>query len=111
MRAWLLRGATVAVAAAVGTITFGWWTLPVIGAVRGVLPGRDRLRWVEAAAGAGLGWAALLAWAASRGPAADLSARVAAVFGLPAAALWMVTILFAALLAGSAAILTGGLRR
>lgn len=61
--------------------------------------------------GAGLSWGLLLAWTTTQGPVLQLSAKVGAVFGLPASGLAGVTLLFAALLAASAATLTGGLRR
>ena len=89
----------------------GWWTIPIIGAVRGGLPGSSGWRSLEAGAGAGLAWAALLTWTAFQGPAGELSAKVGAVLGLPAPGLLGITVLFAVLLAGSAAMLVGGLRR
>lgn len=111
MRILLPRWAIIAATAALGTILFGWWAVPIIGALHGLVPGWSRWQTLEAGAGAGLAWAALLAATATRGPVGGLSAKVGAVLGLPAPGLVGVTVLFAALLAGSAAMLTGGLRR
>lgn len=111
MRMLLGRLAIVAAATALGSILVGWWAVPMIGAVYGLVPGSSRWPTLLAGAGAGLGWAALLVWTATQGAAVQLSSKVGAILGLPAPGLFGVTVLFAALLAGSAATLTGGLRR
>lgn len=106
----LLRCAMVALATAVGTAMLGWWAVPLVGAARGLMPGWAKWRTLETAAGAGVGWLALLVWTEVQGPAAGLSAKVGAVFGLPAAGLMGMTLLFAMLLSGSAVALIGSLR-
>lgn len=111
MRASLVRCALVAATAVVGTILFGWWTIPMVGAASGLMPGSFGPRVLEAGAGAGLAWTALLAWTAVQGPAVELSTKVGAIFGLPGPALLGIAVLFAVLLAGSAAALTGSLRK
>lgn len=111
MRTWAVRCAIVAVTAALGTVLMGWWTIPIIGAVRGGLPGSSGWGSLEAGAGAGLAWAALLTWTALQGPAGELSMKVGAVLGLPGPGLFGVTVLFAVLLAGAAAAFAGSLRK
>ena len=99
----------LAAAFAIATVVLGWWAVPVVaaawGLVRRGLPRSGAL----AAAGAALGWAALLAWTALRGPLGTLAGQLAGIFGVPAAVLPVVALVFAALLAWSAAHLTGAL--
>lgn len=103
MRYW--RISLVAVLAAVGTVVLGWWSLLLVGLLGG------RGRGLETAGAAALGWGALLAWSATGAPVWRLAGQVGAVLGLPAAGLVGVTLVFAALLAGSTALLAASLRR
>lgn len=100
----------LAVLTAVGTVILGWWSVAVVGAVRGLAPRSGRCG-LEAGAGAALGWGALLAWSAARGPVWLLAVRVGAVFGAPGWAFLGLTAIFAALLSASAAEVASGVRR
>ncbi len=95
---------------AVGTWAVGWWAVPVVGALIGVIWAEGRPALVAGAAG-GLGWALLLAWGSASGPVGELAGTVGDVMGLPGFAVLLVTVLFPALLAGAGGALTGALRR
>ncbi len=99
-----LRLGLVAVLAAAGTMVFGWWCVAVIGLLYGIARGTGRSLGLEAGAGAALGWTALLAWSAPPGPLWQVAVAVGGVFGLPGWAFLAVTLVFAGLLAASAAL-------
>lgn len=101
-RAVVLLGFAVAVAA--GTAALGWWTVPVLAAVRVRALSRDRAPVASCMAGAALGWALLLGWAAWDGPVGVVARRVAGALDLPAWAFVLLTLTAAALLAGTAAL-------
>ena len=95
---------------AFGTAIFGWWTVPLLAALYALL---SRSPWagLRSATGGILAWAGLLAWYRVRGYPVDLLApRLAGAMQLPTWGLVMLTLLLPALLAGSAAALTSGLR-
>jgi hypothetical protein len=100
--AWLRVIAFAALAAA-GTILTGWWIVPILAAgwVR-VLP-RHRRGARTVALGAALGWGAILTWSVSQGPVAGMAVRLSSVLGLPSWGFTAATLLFPALLAGTAA--------
>ena len=110
MKESLGRAAIVALATALGTALLGWWTVPLVGAGWALLP-MVRRPVTEAALGAGLGWAGLLALTAMQGDMGRAAERVGGVLNLPGAGLVAVTIVFASLLAGSAAVVVGGMRQ
>jgi hypothetical protein len=89
----------------------GWWAIPATAALWGIL--RPIARWpaLFAAAAAALAWSGwLVADAISpRGDFGGLAARLAGIFSLPAPVLIALTVLFAALLAGSAAYVAGAI--
>jgi hypothetical protein len=87
----------------------GWWAIPATAALWGILRPIARRPAFFAAAAAALAWAAwLLVDAVSpRGDFSGLATRLAGIFSLPAPVLLAVTVLFAALLAGSAAYVAG----
>lgn len=99
----LLRLALLALAFAAGTTWLGWGAVPFLGAVWGVIAWRARDAAWSAAMGAVLGWGALLLWAAASGPVGVLAQRVGGIFGLPGSVLVLVTLIYAAALAWSAA--------
>ena len=106
-----LRTAAVALATIVGTILLGWWCTALVGGVAGGMMPRDRAAVLEAGGGTALGWAAILGWLALGRPVWTLAQRVGPVFGLPAAGFVAVALVFPAGLAGSAALVIGGVRR
>lgn len=89
----------------------GWWAIPATAALWGILRPIARRPALFAAAAASLAWAAwLLVDALSpRGDFTGLAGRLAGILTLPAPALLALTILFGALLAGTAAYLAGAL--
>lgn len=107
-RAGAVRLVVVTAAVGAGTIVLGWWTVPVIGALHGlVTPSRWRVP--EAAIGAGAAWSLLLLWNATQGPVMQLANQVGRIFMVSGAVLIAGTVAFAMLLAASAAELTGAL--
>lgn len=93
---------TIAFAAA---SLLGWWAIPATAALWGMLRPIARRPALFAAAAAALAWTGwLLADAIStRGDFSSLAGRLGGIFSLPAPALLVITVLFAALLAGIAA--------
>jgi hypothetical protein len=85
----------------------GWWAIPATAALWGILHPIARRPALFAAAAAALAWSGwLLADGLSpRGDFSGLAVRLGGIFSLPAPALVVITIVFAALLAGSAAYL------
>jgi len=99
-RALVLLAFAFAVAA--GTAALGWWMVPVLAAVRARVISRDRAPVASCMAGAALGWALLLGWTAWHGPAGLVAGRVGGALDLPAWGFVLLTLIFAALLAGAA---------
>jgi hypothetical protein len=95
---------------ALTTIVFGWWGVPVLAAVWGVIaPNRKRAPLLAAVA-AGWGWVLLLLWTAVVGPIMILADRAAGVMQMGSASLLGMTVAFAMLLAWAAAMVAGALR-
>jgi len=106
-----VRVGAAGLATVLGTMLLGWWCVPIVGMASGLLCRTSRAAVVEAAGGAALGWAAILAGSALSGPIWVVAQRVGPVFGLPAAGFVALPLMFPALLAGSAALVAGELRR
>ena len=102
---WLLAALAAAVLAGAGTWALGWWGVPIAAALTVVALRRTRGAPAAAAAGAALAWGVLLAVDAAGGRMTALAGELAAVFGAPLPALVVLTLLFPALLAWSAAAL------
>jgi hypothetical protein len=88
----------------------GWWAVAVIGVAAGLTAPAGRRTALEAAAGAVLGWAAILAASAVGAPVWAVAQQVGPLFRVPALGFVAVTLVFPALVAGSAALLTCELR-
>jgi hypothetical protein len=88
-----------AFALAVGTWLVGWWAIPVVALVLGVLGTRP----ASVAGAAAVAWVALLIVDATGGSITRLASVLAGVMGLPAPALFLVTVLFPAVVGWSAA--------
>ena len=99
----LLRVVLLALAFSLGTWVFGWWAVPVIAALWGLLARGSVIPGVTAAASAALGWAILLGVDAVPGRLGVLMERVAPVLRLPGIVLAVVAVLFAAAVAWAAA--------
>lgn len=103
---YVARIAIVALVCAFATVLFGWMSLPVLGFIYGIIDRRARARGTIAALGAALGWLAILGAEAARGADVRMVAvEVGAVMQLPAFALVLITLAFAAVLSGTAAVL------
>jgi hypothetical protein len=96
---------------AAGTAVAGWWSVPLLAALWVRALPRRRTSVLSTAAGAVLGWALLLAWAASQGPVAVVARRVGGILQLPARGFIVLTLAVPALLAGTAARLVQPARR
>lgn len=94
----------LAVAFAAGTLFVGWWSIPAIALVWGWLVGPARRPATRAAAGVAVAWIAFLMHDAMRGPVGKLARTLGALMHLPSVVLVVVTVLFAIILAWSAAI-------
>jgi hypothetical protein len=88
----------------------GWWTVPLTGALWGVLGSKLPRPALLAGLAAGTAWGLWLIYDASVAGKAfgPFLERVAGVFTIPAAVLVIVTLLFPGFLAWSAAALAGG---
>jgi hypothetical protein len=85
----------------------GWWGVPLAAAVWGLLSDGDGL---PAAIAASAAWAALLVRDAAFGPLGDLAATLGGLFHVPPVVLVLLTVSFPALLAWSAAVVSGARR-
>ncbi|MEO7217632.1 MAG: hypothetical protein ABI026_05515 [Gemmatimonadaceae bacterium] len=103
---FFLRVVVIAVACAVATIWVGWMAVPVVGIVYGLADRRARGRGSIAALGAVVGWGAILAEEAARGAdVGRVSSQLGAIMQMPAVGFSVVTLTFAALLCGTAAVI------
>lgn len=100
-----IRHVLLAVAFAVATFALGWWSVPIVAAVWGFFS-TDAHRVLKTGLAAAVGWASLLLLDAARGPVALMAAQLGELMNLPAFALYVLTLLFPALLAWSAAAVT-----
>ncbi len=100
----LLRLLIVAVAVALGTTVFGWWTVPVIAVVYGVVARNTTAPGWTAAAGAALAWGGYLSVLAFGGaPIGRFGGELAQAMAIPSWGPHVATMLFPALIAGPAA--------
>jgi len=100
-----VRLLAAAAATALLTWSVGWWAVVPVALAAGALPPRWRLTPGAMALGGTLGWGTLLLFQLLHPASGALLAGVAGVFQLPGTALVIVTLLYAALLAWSAAVL------
>ena len=104
----IVKAILIAELFAVATYALGWWTVPLIAAAWGFVS-RDENVAPYTALCAMAGWATLLLLDAAKGPVANMAARLGGVMGIPSVLLYVLTLLFPALLAWSAAKLSAGL--
>jgi hypothetical protein len=101
----LVRVLMLGLAFAIATRVLGWWGVPLTAALWGVISGGDG---ALAAVAAALAWAALLARDAAFGPLGKLVSVLGGLFHAPPVLLIVVTLVFPAALAWSAAVVSGG---
>ena len=94
---------------AVATYALGWWTVPVLAAAWALASGHAKVA-RTAALCAALGWATLLILDVVKGPVDTMATRLGGVMGVPPFVLLLLTLIFPALLAWSAAALVSTLR-
>jgi hypothetical protein len=87
-------------------MVLGWWTVPLFAAVLALFRAGP---W-QAAAGALAAWSILLVRDGAASPLMPYADRLGALFGLPGVVLVLLTVLFAGLLAWSAATVVDSLR-
>jgi hypothetical protein len=92
-----------ALASSAATAVGGWWTIPVLAVLWMRLLPRDAATATICGLGAASGWALLLVWGAAHGPVSTVARRVGGVFHLPGGGFVGLTLVFAALLAATAA--------
>lgn len=100
---WMVIGA---VGFGLATAYIGWWTVPLLALLLGMRLGAGAV-----GLAAVLGWAGLLARDAVAAPLLPYAGRLGGLFGLPGWSLVLLTVVFAGLLAWSAAALIDSLRR
>lgn len=112
LRSWeiALRVVALALVFALGTAWFGWWTVPVLAFVYGVIDRGVHRRGTIASVGVILGWGGMLL-AGARGAGWAAAEKAASVVGAPLAALAVITLIFGVLLASCASIVGAALSR
>jgi hypothetical protein len=99
-----LRLTLLTLAFGLATRVFGWWGVPLTAAGWGLLSNGDGM---TAAISVVLAWAALLLRDAAFGPFGDLATTLGQLFHAPPALVIALTLIFPALLAWSAAVVSG----
>ena len=100
----------LAEAFAVATFGLGWWSVPVVAAIWALLSSSPNRARVAAFCAAG-GWATLLLLDIAKGPALTMGSQLGGVMNVPSAVLYLLTLVFPALLAWSAAALVPSMRK
>lgn len=109
MRA-VVKWVLLAEAFAVATYGLGWWSVPIVAAFYAAFSG-DARRARTAAVCALAGWASLLLLDVARGQVGTMGSQLAGVMSVPEFALYLLTLLFPALLAWCAATIAPDFRR
>lgn len=104
----VLRVLILAIVMAIGTVLVGWLSIPVVGAAFGYLASNQKVKGAgrQAALAAAISWGGYLGMSGFGGaPVVSFGAMLGRAMQLPAAAPWIATLLFPALLAGLSAYL------
>ena len=94
-----LRVLLLALSFAIGTWILGWWAVPLLAAIGGVLSRHVRHQGLASALAATIAWAALLVWSSTEGSVWSFSRLAGGAMGMSGAALILVTLLFPAAIA------------
>jgi hypothetical protein len=100
---FIARVVLLAISFAIGTWILGWWSVPVFAAVAGVLARDIPRQAIAAGVAAAVAWGALLTWSAITGSVWSFSRVVGGTVGVSGPLLILLTLLFPAALAWSAA--------
>jgi hypothetical protein len=107
----LLRAVLLATAFALGTIAFGWWAVPAVAALWGLIAGPGRRNAGTAAIAAAVAWAVLLVAPALRGaPTATFVVHLARTMSVPVWALLTAELALPLMMSWSATTLTASVR-
>ncbi len=101
----IIRYVLLAGAFAVATYGPGWWSVPLVAALWGFFSA-DVHRVRNAGLAAAAGWGSLLLLDVARGPVGAMAAQLGELMNVPVFTLYLLTLLFPALLAWSAAAVT-----
>jgi hypothetical protein len=96
-------------ALALATVVAGWWAVPVVAGVWTFVAPRRGAVLYAAAAGA-FAWGALLVWYGRSAPVGGVDALLTQLLSVPANSFTALTLVYAALLAGSAALVAQSFR-
>ena len=99
-----VRLVLLAAAMAAATIAFGWWAVPVVAAIWGVVAREQRGPALAAGLAAMAAWGSLLLFDASRGPVGTLAQTLGSLFTIRAAGVYGITLALPGLLAVTAAV-------
>ena len=94
-----LRVLLLALSFAIGTWILGWWAVPLLAAIGGVLARHVRHQGRATALAAAIAWGALLVWSSTEGSVWSFSRLAGGAMGMSGAALILVTLLFPAAIA------------
>ncbi len=107
----LVRVGVLAIAVGAATVGLGWWAVPLVGALWGVVAARETWPVTTIAAAAGLSWVVLLGWAAVQGPVLGVANTLGATVSLPGWGVLLLAVVFPTVLAGSAAGVAGTIKK
>ncbi|HEY0242947.1 MAG TPA: hypothetical protein VGC52_09810 [Gemmatimonadaceae bacterium] len=105
----VVKAVLLAEAFAVATFALGWWSVPIVAVLYAAASKRRYPARFAGLCAAG-GWGALLLLDFAKGPVANMGTRLGGVMGVPPAVLFVLTLLFPALLAWCAATFVPQLR-
>jgi len=100
-----MRSGLIALVLAAATILLGWWAVPIVACVGGLLLRPQAWDGARAALAAVVAWGAILGWTAATSPLAKLLHQLSSLMHLPGWALIAVTLVFPMFLSWSAWIL------
>ena len=93
----------------VATVFVAWWTVPVVSFVWTLAAPRRAAVFYAAFSGAAA-WGALLAWMSRSAPIGDVDALMSRIMDVPERSIVLLTLAYAGLLAGSAALVAQSIR-
>jgi len=80
---WWLRVALLSLAFAAVTAVLGWWGVPLLALIWGIVGRGTRRPALTAGLAGAAGWAILLAWSATSGPVGVLAGKLGGIAGMP----------------------------